>query len=171
MRRFTERTHNEFEHYWAFEPDPINYRALVELGRQWPAELQAKLSPVQAALGSSAGTIFIEPTGTASSVTGHGSVEVPCLTLDEALGDSAPTFLKLDIEGAEPEALQGARRLIETHTPVITVCVYHVQDHLWRIPLYIRSIGDQYSFFLRPHNEEGWDLICYAIPRNRLLIQ
>jgi hypothetical protein len=51
---------------------------------------------------------------------------------------------------------------------VIAVCVYHTQDHLWRIPLLLKSWRDDYALFLRPHNEEGWDLVCYAVPRARL---
>jgi hypothetical protein len=48
------------------------------------------------------------------------------------------------------------------------VCVYHLQNHLWKIPLMLREWRDDYAFFLRPHNEEGWDLVCYAVPRERL---
>jgi len=51
--------------------------------------------------------------------------------------------------------------------PIVAVCVYHRQDHLWRIPLMLRELSDEYEFFLRPHNEEGWDLVCYAVPRAR----
>jgi hypothetical protein len=80
-----------------------------------------------------------------------------------------PTFIKMDIEGAEVDALIGARRLIENALPVLAICVYHQPDHLWRIPLLIRSFSDQYRFFLRPHNEEGWDLVCYAVPASRLI--
>ena len=42
------------------------------------------------------------------------------------------------------------------HGPILAICVYHQPDHLWQIPLFIRSLSDQYRFFLRPHNEEGW---------------
>ena len=50
---------------------------------------------------------------------------------------------------------------------MLAICVYHKQDHLWRIPLLLRE-WHEYAFFLRPHNEEGWDLVCYAVPRARL---
>ena len=89
--------------------------------------------------------------------------------MDELVAGFAPTFVKLDIEGAEPDALAGARETIRAHAPVVAVCVYHRQDHLWRLPLMLRDMRDDYAFFLRPHNEEGWDLVCYAVPRSRLL--
>jgi hypothetical protein len=47
--------------------------------------------------------------------------------------------------------------------------VYHLQDHLWTLPLLVDSMVDDYSYFLRPYNEEGWDLVCYAVPSNRVL--
>ena len=64
--------------------------------------------------------------------------------------------------------LAGARRLIEQALPILAICVYHQPDDLWRIPLLIHSFSEEYRFFLRPHNEEGWDLVCYAVPLSRL---
>ena len=84
------------------------------------------------------------------------------------VGDGRPTFIKLDIEGFEIDALRGGRETIRRHGPVIAVCVYHFQDHLWKIPLLLREWRNDYALFLRPHNEEGWDLVCYAVPRGRL---
>ena len=40
--------------------------------------------------------------------------------------------------------------------------------HLWRIPLMLREWCPDASLFLRPHNEEGWDLVCYVVPPARL---
>lgn len=77
------------------------------------------------------------------------------------------TFLKLDIEGDEPDALVGARSAIERNRPILAICVYHLQSHLWSLPLQMRSMVTGYDFFLRAHNEEGFDLICYGIPRER----
>ena len=89
-------------------------------------------------------------------------------TLDSLVDGGRPTFIKLDIEGSEVDALNGARRTIQQQAPVLAVCVYHRQDHLWRIPLLLSHLRDDYAFFLRPHNEEGWDLLCYAVPLARL---
>jgi len=98
-----------------------------------------------------------------------GSVEVESVPLDSVLSDFVSTYIKMDIEGAELDALIGARCIIERECPVLAVCVYHQQDHLWRIPSLIRSLSSRYRFFLRAHNEEGWELVCYAVPVNRLI--
>ena len=98
----------------------------------------------------------------------RGTIAVSAETLDSLVDGGRPTFIKLDIEGFEVDALQGARKTIQREAPVLAVCVYHRQDHLWRIPLLLSSLRGDYAFFLRPHNEEGWDLLCYAVPRARL---
>jgi hypothetical protein len=143
-------------------------------------ETVAALSPAarvkvdcrQVALGSEPSALYLDATGTAASATSAspsaGTIAVRAEMLDSLVDGSRPTFIKLDIEGFEVEALQGARETIQRHAPVLAVCVYHRQDHLWRIPLLLRTLRDDYAYFLRPHNQEGWDLVCYAIPRARL---
>ena len=100
---------------------------------------------------------------------GKGSETVPITTID-ALGKSvaAPTFIKIDIEGFEPNCLQGARKTISETAPAIAVCVYHLQSHIWDIMLQLHSCHPGYSFRLCPHLADGWDLVLYAVPKSRL---
>lgn len=65
-------------------------------------------------------------------------------------------------------ALEGAREVIQRRRPVLAVSAYHKQYHLWQVPLNLAIVCTDYSFFLRPHGTEGWDLVCYAIPSERL---
>ncbi len=163
---------DRYAHVLALEPDPANFTKLQATVAALPAAVRSRYDCRALALASQPGTLHLEATGTAASATstaaGAGTVAVPAVRLDDILDDAVPTLLKLDIEGAEPDALLGAERTIRTHAPVLAVCVYHVQNHLWRIPLMLKAWRDDYTFFLRPHNEEGWDLVCYAIPRHRL---
>ena len=57
-------------------------------------------------------------------------------TLDDCAFFAPPTFIKMDIESSEPEALWGSRRILAEHKPVLAVCAYHEADHLWKIPLH-----------------------------------
>ena len=189
---------DRFAHVLALEPDPANCRRLRETVAALDDATGARIDCRQLALASSPGELVLDSTGTAASATsrataasgvGANGAEEPdaratraaegasglgnrliveAARLDDLVGSAAPTFIKLDIEGAEPDALAGARDTIRSHGPVVAVCVYHRQDHLWRIPLMLREVRDDYAFFLRPHNEEGWDLVCYAVPRSRL---
>jgi hypothetical protein len=94
---------------------------------------------------------------------------VVCRTLDDLFDREAITYLKMDIEGQELGALHGALGVITRCRPVLAICVYHTQDHLWSIPLFLRRYLREYAFFLRPHKPDGWDLILYAVPRERVV--
>jgi len=172
IRMLTRLRGDRFGHVLALEPDPGNFAKLAETVDALPAAVRAKIELRQVALASVAGTLHLDATGTASSATAHeagtGTIAVPAQPLDTMVRGHSPTFIKLDIEGAEPDALLGARETIREAAPIVAVCVYHRQDHLWRIPLMLREWRDDFAFFLRPHNEEGWDLVCYAVPRARL---
>jgi hypothetical protein len=104
-----------------------------------------------------------------SGFSDAGGIEVQCDAIDHVLAGSKPTFIKMDIEGAEPDALLGARKLIQQCRPILAISAYHLQEHLWEIPLLVAKMVPDYNFHLRPHDLEGWDLVCYAIPAERSL--
>ena len=89
--------------------------------------------------------------------------------MDELFQEDNPTYIKMDIEGAEEEALTGATRIIRERAPILAICVYHRFDHLWKLPLLMRSLSEEYRFHMRPHADACWDLVCYAVPRSRAI--
>jgi FkbM family methyltransferase len=163
---------HRFSYYLALEPDPVNLATLREFVSTLPMEFRDRVETLPLALFSRRARMHMEGAGTVSAalqpvVGSDVAGDVECVALDELLGGRSLSFLKLDIEGAEPDALAGARETISRNRPVIAVCVYHRQDHLWRLPLLIASLAADYRFYLRPYNEEGWDLVCYAVPAHR----
>ncbi|MDA1080056.1 MAG: FkbM family methyltransferase [Gemmatimonadetes bacterium] len=152
------------ERYWGFEPDPANFAALA---RWWTAFGAAAPthSLVQAALGAEDGTVrFDSGAGEASRISGEGSGPTVALrALDSALARGTPTEIKLDIEGSEQEALEGARETIGLARPRLATCVYHRPEHLWSIPAWISGLGMGYTLHLRPHAHAGFDVVAYAI--------
>jgi FkbM family methyltransferase len=163
---------DRFRHVLAIEPDPDNFARLTRRVASLPATVRAKVRCERVALGSRETFLGLDARGTAASSTrpgvAGGDTAVRAVPLDALCRETVPTIVKLDIEGAEPDALEGARGTIVENGPVLAVCVYHAQDHLWRLPLSIDDLRDDYAFFLRAHNQEGWDLVCYAVPRCRL---
>jgi len=172
VRTLSELHGDRFGHLLGLEPDPANFSKLQATVGAFPQSMRARIDVRQVALAAERSTLHLEATGTAASATttaaSAGTVAVAAETLDALVAPAAPTLIKLDIEGFEIDALEGARATIARHAPIVAVCVYHRQNHLWRIPLLLRGWRDDYAFFLRPHNEEGWDLVCYAVPRMRL---
>lgn len=154
---------------YAFEADPLNFAKLDQTVSTLPKN--GSVSIQNAAVGAFNGAVsFCASANEASYVAATGgNATVKCVALDAALRDANPTYIKMDIEGAEIDALAGGAQVIKRCSPVLAICSYHRQDHLWKIPLLIRSINPGYRFFLRPHLLEVWDLVCYAIPPNRLV--
>jgi hypothetical protein len=121
------------------------------------------------ALGARDGTVrFDAGAGEASRVSiAGGGLDVSLRALDSALAGEMPTEIKLDAEGAEPEALEGARATIARARPRLAICVYHRADHLWSIASWITALGAGYALHLRPHAHAGFDAVAYGIPSGR----
>jgi FkbM family methyltransferase len=156
----------------AFEPAPSCYQMLCDYVKGLSEDLKERISVSPLGIGSERATLRFSPENAGgSAVDPNGPMLIDIVSLDEYFEDkNAPTFIKMDIEGAEPEALAGATAIVSANRPVLGISSYHKPDHLWAIPLQIASMTDGYTFFLRPHNEEGWDLVTYAISRKRNLI-
>jgi FkbM family methyltransferase len=167
---FVKETGERFRHLEAFEPDPITFPNLVERTQRLPREIRERIRLNQQAIGRKPGQINFEATGTMLSTTGAGSSVVPVVDLDSVLASMDPTFIKFDIEGFELEGLMGASQVLSRTRPILAVSAYHLQNHLWRVPLLLSSLlPERYRFFLRPHGVEAWDLVCYAVPEERAL--
>jgi FkbM family methyltransferase len=91
-----------------------------------------------------------------------GDTMVQAVALDDVIPTFAPTFIKMDIEGAEMKALRGSRRLISQYRPDLAISVYHCVNHLWDVPLLINSWGLGYKFWLKCHNSFTMETVLYA---------
>ena len=123
----------------AFEPDPANIRAFQERFEQHPERAKVVLHPM--ALAAHEGDLAFDAEGTfASSATPKGKARVPCSSLDVLFKDLPFTFLKLDVEGGEMDALRGGRTVLGACSPRLAICVYHTQGHLWEVPNLVDSV-------------------------------
>jgi len=168
---FVSATQGRFRRAISLEPDPKNLDRLRARVEGFAPAVQPRIELVPVALGAQDGeaTFLADGTGAARLSRSAGTV-VALRRLASIPGGEDVTFLKLDIEGAEPAALEGARAIIERNRPLLTVSVYHEQDHLWRIPLQLRAmLPTGYRWFLRAYSHEGFDLVLYAIPVERLV--
>lgn len=78
-------------------------------------------------------------------------------------------MIKMDIEGAELDALRGATETIRTARPILAVCAYHKCEHLWTLPSTISAVLPEYQISLRRYAEECWEMVYYAIPPERVI--
>lgn len=89
--------------------------------------------------------------------------KIPCVRLSEWCKENnvQATFIKMDIEGAELDALRGAEELIKANKPKLAICLYHHVHDLWTIPLYVKSLVPEYKLFCR-ENRSGTEFVMYA---------
>lgn len=157
---FIRKTKGEYERCYAFEPEPGNFAKLNSLaGKQRFRDV----SVIGKGLWSKAEVLrFAASEGlSGSAISRTGNISVAVDTIDNVAPDA--TFIKLDVEGAELEALKGAAGTIKRNRPRLAVCLYHKPGDLFEIPLFIKSLVPEYRFFLRQHQPVSCELVLYAM--------
>lgn len=149
---------------YCFEPDRQNWKKIEETLKG-----QEGYEVIPKALWSKETTLAINAKGNfASAVTeisGDLNVQrIGAIALDDCLYNKSVTYIKMDIEGAEIEALRGARRIIEEQKPRLAVSIYHKLEDIWTLPREILSYCPKYRFYLRHYSFSDYDTILYAIP-------
>jgi FkbM family methyltransferase len=94
-----------------------------------------------------------------------GKICVKLVALDKYLSETERkeiTYIKLDIEGSEMEALKGMCETISKYKPKLAICIYHKPTDLWEIPLYIKKLNPSYKLYIRQHHPI-YETVCYAI--------
>ncbi len=168
LKSFLNVQDDKFKKYVAFEPDPTNFQKLTAFTDGLSRIMRGKIFLHKKAVAHKKGKVLFNITGGSSSnVSESGSVRINCASIDEEVYSLKPTYIKLDVEGQEQNALRGAKNVISDFHPVVGVCVYHLPDDLWNIPLFLHRLYPGYSLYLRTHDYDGLELVLYAIPRER----
>ena len=157
---FAKRAPN-YRSIHAFEPDPGNF-----------AEARTNLGPLRdvylhnVGLSDKEGTLNFSSDGSESKISPSGGIEIAVGRMDTILAEDPPSFIKMDIEGAEYLALCGARQIISSKQPRLAVCVYHSPGDFHRIPRLILGICDDYDVYLRHYTETIYETVMFFIPRS-----
>ena len=154
------RTGGKFDRITCFEVDRNNYLALQENVRKLSCASRIHIHNLGIWDSECDITYSI---GQSQSTVGQGEAMGHVVPLDSILGDEPVSFIKMDIEGAEPQALSGATRIIRAQKPRLAVCVYHHIRHLWDIPLAIHELAPDYKIDLRHHTNLEYETVCYAV--------
>jgi FkbM family methyltransferase len=151
----------------AFEPDLVNFASLANFVSQASKPINISLWPC-GVYSSTTQLTFETGKNMASGISASGKSVIQCIALDDAIPTFAPTFIKMDIEGAEYDALLGARQIINTYHPRLAVSLYHRPEHLWQLPMLVeRIVPKQYKFYMRSHALNDFELVLYAIPEGK----
>jgi FkbM family methyltransferase len=170
IRTFLEASGGQFGRIYAWEADERNRGALRRYLEELSPATAGRVEILPYAVGARNETVRFCSEGTVGSRVAEDGAgqEVECRTIDSVLGNAGSTLIKMDIEGAEPEALRGAADTMAQWRPVIAACVYHKCEHLWEIPQLLKAGNPEYRIFLRRYAEDCWETVYYAIPPERL---
>lgn len=185
--RFLRQTNYRFNAAYLFEPDPQNYDILqkqinkkIMVGDTEGKICYKKLSDDsvnkihiynKGLYSHTAELEFSSNIGEASHISGNIPMKVEeknerviqVIGIDEWIGDKKLSVIKMDIEGSEMDALNGAQNTIKKYIPNLIICIYHKKTDLWEIPLYIKTLANEYRFCIRHYNSNLWDTVLYAI--------
>ncbi len=152
----------------AFEPDPQNCAKCIQVADEnhlrdfelIPAGLAEKAKTVRFLLNGSASSRIADLAE--DRIAAEQIQEVRSVAIDEVVGDLTIGFIKMDIEGAEYEALHGAVRTITRDRPLLAICVYHQAGDVLAIMDYLHKIVPEYRFWLRQHMAGPYETVLYA---------
>ena len=152
----------DYRQIFAVEPDAKNFaklKALIE--RLNLRHVVAKHNAVS----DVAGQVAFGSPGGRSSAIGRGKGEVLALPLLELTHGQIPTYLKMDIEGAESAALRGMEGVLAAHAPKMLISAYHRIWDYFALPLQILRAQPGYRIYLRksPYYP-AWEVNLICLP-------
>ena len=155
VEEFLGLTGGKYQHIIAVEPDRRNCRKLTAM-----AEALGNITVHQCGVWSEAGELgFSDSGGRQSTFLAVQKKTVPVNSIDNLAQGLPVSYIKMDVEGAEVQALQGGAYLIREHQPKMFIAAYHYDVDLFRLPLQIWQLVPEYKIYLRKHPYiPAWEL-------------
>lgn len=173
--RFAQWCNGNYSKIIAFEPDYDNYRRCTEIKRLNSIE---RMELIHAGLSNTSGiarfsananssSYFIETDRLDSSMKGIGHAcgkieEIHTIALDDMSVETKIGFIKMDIEGEEYRALQGAKDTLLRDKPLLAISVYHRRGDILAIMDYLHNLIPEYRFWIRHYSPIGLETVLYA---------
>lgn len=103
---------------------------------------------------------FLSTSDEISRIVEKSDKKISLNTIDNLASDA--TFIKLDIEGSESDALKGAYQTIKKNNPKLAISIYHKPNDLFEIIELISNIEPKYRFYIRHYSDFLFDSILYG---------
>ncbi|MDO5560877.1 MAG: FkbM family methyltransferase [Oscillospiraceae bacterium] len=159
VSEFVSFTNNRYKQIYAFEPDARNYRKLMN-----SVEGMENITALNCVVWSCDTTLsFASRSGRQSSVSAQGK-PVAARSVDSVLSDGAATIIKMDVEGAEEQAIDGCIKTIKKYKPKLMISLYHRNRDMFYLPLKIRKLNPDYKIYMRHQPYiPAWETNLYAV--------
>ena len=169
--KFTDWSFDKYSKIFAFEPNPKQYQDCLMKTTSirditvypyglWSANTELELVFDADKVNPSGAKIINNQTRNTSHNTQYDTVKT--VRLDDIIKEQEVSFIKMDIEGSELEALKGAKQTIIKYHPKLAISVYHKPEDILVIPSYILSLNNEYKFYIRHYTYSSWDTVLYA---------
>lgn len=89
-------------------------------------------------------------------------VKINGTKIDDIVGDDRVTFIKMDIEGSEYNALLGAENTIRKNKPKLAICIYHKPGDIIELPNLIEKMVPEYKYAIRHYTAGTIETVLYA---------
>lgn len=162
-KAFIKWCNGSYRKIFAFEPDAENYEKCLRKCRE---EGIANIELYNKGLWDCKKELSFEASGGQGSKIGeHGTniIKIATAAIDDVVGEDEVSFIKLDVEGAELKALQGAARTIRRFRPRLAICIYHKPEDVIEILEYILLLHDDYKLYIRHYQMSSCETIVYAL--------
>jgi FkbM family methyltransferase len=157
---FIRRVNGKYKRIVGFDIDESNLKsARVNLGKYENIEICAK------GLWSEETSLHAELGILAGSNINQNAEDIVSLTTIKdyfAYSSDMPTYIKLDVEKSEKQALLGAKDIITKYSPKLAVCVYHYPEEVFEITKLLYEMNPNYRFFLEHYSPYVWETVLYA---------
>lgn len=163
IEEFDRWTKGEFKRIYSYEPDKNKAAQLKEILYRFGDKVrffEKGLYSAEGELNFKENQDFYSSRITMDDA--DASYCIPCCSIDETVEEKV-TFIKMDIEGAELQALEGAKKIILRDKPKLAICIYHNPNDLWEIPIWIHNLVPEYKFYIRHHGQRCYGTILYAV--------
>lgn len=175
--RFVNKLGNNLNKIYSFEALPENIAALKnkkdEVSKVWDGEiiiipfaLANKSSTISFCEASKRGGSFspnFRSTTKFKYVDPTSIFEVKAVAIDDIIAADEPVgYIKMDIEGAEYEALIGAEKTIKREKPGLAISIYHNANDYYRLAELILNFVPEYKLAVRHHKARYVDTVLYA---------
>lgn len=162
---FMRRCEGKFKQIVIFEPD---YQCKPMLKKNIPEDKRIKVI-FKGGWSKTTNIRFISSGDSASHVAECTNIDssdlevIPVIAMDECEICRDATFIKMDLEGSEIKALQGAKKLILKNKPKLAICIYHSDEDMTGIIDYIHDLVPDYKLYVRHHSVGVIETVVYAI--------
>ncbi len=157
IREFVASVQNKYKRIVAFEPDSKNFRKLCEKTKE-----MTDIERYNIGAWDKKEVLCFAKKGGRNSRAEVGGVPIEFDSVDNVVKDDV-TLLKMDIEGAEMKALEGAENTIKRYLPKLYVCAYHRNEDMFSLILKINELCPKYKIFFRQHPYlPAWESNIYA---------